>query len=66
MLEIGFTELKLNKTFARAFATNPGSYRIMEKIGLKQEGMLKEHVYRFDQFYDLVVYGMTAKDFTGN
>lgn len=66
ILELGFTEFKLNKIFAQAFATNPGSYRIMEKIGLKQEGILKEHVYRFNQFHDLIVYGMTARDFKGD
>lgn len=65
ILEIGFNELKLNKVFAKAFLSNPGSYRIMEKIGLKQEGMLKEHVYRFNAFHDIVVYGMTVKDFKG-
>lgn len=63
MLEIGFTELKLNKVFAQAFSNNPGSYRIMEKIGLKQEGILREHVYRFNVFHDIVVYGMTVRDF---
>lgn len=61
MLEI----VKLNKVFAQAFSSNPGSYRIMEKIGLKQEGMLKEHVYRFNVFHDIVVYGLTVKDFKG-
>ena len=63
MLEIGFHELKLNKIFAQAFSTNPGSYRIMEKVGLKREGVLKEHVYRLNAFHDIVVYGMIAKDF---
>lgn len=63
MLEIGFNEWELNRIYAQAFRTNPGSYRIMEKIGLKHEGVLKEHVKRFNQFHDVTVYGITKKGF---
>lgn len=63
IVEIGFDEWKLNRIYAQAFTTNPGSYRVMEKIGLNHEGILKDHVKRFDEFHDLTVYGITAKDF---
>lgn len=63
MLEIGFKEWKLNRIYAQAFTTNPGSYRIMEKIGLRHEGVLKEHLRRFDRYHDVTVYGITMKDF---
>lgn len=63
VLRFGFNELQLHKIFARAFAHNPGSWRIMEKIGLKYEGTLKEHVKKSDQYIDLVFYGMLKRDF---
>ncbi|QVK21583.1 GNAT family N-acetyltransferase [Mycoplasmatota bacterium] len=60
ILSYGFEELKLNKIYAQAFTANPGSWRVMEKIGLKYEGTLKQHVFRFGKFYDLVCYGLTS------
>ncbi|MFC0272966.1 GNAT family N-acetyltransferase [Metabacillus herbersteinensis] len=48
VLEFGFNDLNLNKVYAQAFKETPGSWRIMEKIGLKYEGTLKQHVYRFE------------------
>ncbi|MGJ9458339.1 GNAT family N-acetyltransferase [Oceanobacillus sp. CF4.6] len=63
LLEYGFNHLKLNKIFAASFTSNPGSWRIMEKIGLKYEGTLKQHVARFGQFYDLAYYGLLKEEF---
>ncbi len=58
MIDYGFTELKLNKIFAQAFAHNPGSWRIMEKVGMTYEGTLKQHFIRFDEYIDVVNYGI--------
>lgn len=63
LLPFGFTELELNKIIATALSSNPGSWRVMEKIGLTYEGTLKQHVYRFDKFFDLVTYGLLKEEF---
>lgn len=63
MLEFGFNELHLHKIFARAFSHNPASWRIMEKNGMTYEGTFKEHVYRMEEYYDLVFYGMLKREF---
>ncbi|MFL0584012.1 GNAT family N-acetyltransferase [Solibacillus silvestris] len=63
LLEYGFNFFKLNKIFAASFTTNPGSWKVMEKIGMKYEGTLKKHVSRFGQFYDLVYYGLLKEEF---
>lgn len=63
MVRIGFDELMLNRVFAQSFTMNPGSYRIMEKIGLQHEGILKDHVSRDGEFYDLTVYGIIEKHY---
>jgi [ribosomal protein S5]-alanine N-acetyltransferase len=63
VLEYGFNDLNLNKIFAASFTTNPGSWRIMEKVGLKYEGTLKQHVTRFGQFHDLAYYGLLKVEF---
>ncbi|QOY35207.1 GNAT family N-acetyltransferase [Anaerobacillus isosaccharinicus] len=59
----GFKDLALNKIYAAAFTTNPGSWRIMEKIGLKHEGTHKQHVSRFGEFFDLAYYGLVKEDY---
>ncbi|GLC89291.1 GNAT family N-acetyltransferase [Lysinibacillus piscis] len=63
LLTYGFHHLQLNKIFAASFTANPGSWRVMEKIGLKYEGTLKQHVARFGQFHDLAYYGLLKEEF---
>lgn len=63
ILSYGFNELDLNKIYAAAFKSNPGSWRIMEKIGLKHEGTHKQHVSRSGEFFDLAYYGLVKEDY---
>jgi [ribosomal protein S5]-alanine N-acetyltransferase len=61
-----FHELELNKVFACAFTDNPGSFRIMEKIGFEYEGTLKQHVARDGEYKDLCYYGIVREQFMKN
>ncbi|WP_433747595.1 GNAT family N-acetyltransferase [Falsibacillus pallidus] len=63
MLDLAFNELNLNKVYAQAFAGNPGSWRVMEKIGMTYEGKLRQHVSRFDEYHDLVQYGLLREEY---
>lgn len=63
LLSYGFEQLELHKIFAEAYTSNPGSWRIMEKIGLVYEGTLRQHVYRFGQYHDLAFYGMLRDEY---
>ncbi|MFC3417894.1 GNAT family N-acetyltransferase [Salinicoccus hispanicus] len=63
LVDYGFNHLRLNKVFAASFTSNPGSWRIMEKAGLKYEGTLKQHVARFGQYHDLAYYGLLREEF---
>lgn len=63
LVKYGFEDLQLNKIYAQAFTTNPGSWRIMEKIGLKYEGTLRQHVSRFGEYYDLAQYGLLREEY---
>ncbi|MCL2741149.1 MAG: GNAT family N-acetyltransferase [Oscillospiraceae bacterium] len=42
MLGHGFGELRLRRIFARCDSENVGSYRLMEKIGMRREGLFIE------------------------
>lgn len=44
--------------FARHFASNPGSGRVMQKCGMQKEGVLQDHIYKENKFVDLILYGI--------
>lgn len=62
LVSYGFTEMGLHKITASHFARNPASGRVMQKIGMIQEGLLRRHVRKGDGFEDLVVYGLLAEE----
>jgi [ribosomal protein S5]-alanine N-acetyltransferase len=51
-----FHVLRLHKVYANVLATNGASIRVLEKNGLKKEGVLKHSIYKDDKFYDVVLY----------
>lgn len=58
MLEFAFTEKQYHKVFARCFDSNPASGRVIEKIGMRKEGLLREHVMKENRYENLVYYGI--------
>jgi RimJ/RimL family protein N-acetyltransferase len=58
ILDYGFTELKLNRIFARHLVRNPASGRVMEKIGMTYEGCLRQHVKKWGVYEDVAFYGV--------
>lgn len=58
LLLYGFSTLDLHRLYAHHFPHNPASGRVLQKIGMKYEGVLREHVRKGDDFEDLVVYGL--------
>lgn len=63
VLRYGFVTLGLHRIHASHFARNPASGRVMLKAGMRQEGVARAHVRRFDRFEDLVQYGMLREEF---
>ncbi|MDB6030646.1 MAG: acetyltransferase, partial [Verrucomicrobiales bacterium] len=62
LLKFGFEPLELNKIQAHHFSRNPGSGRVMQKIGMKHEGHLRQHVRKWDHFEDLEFYGILREE----
>lgn len=60
MLAFGFERLELHRIMARHLVRNPGSGRVMQKLGMQQEGILRGHVLKWGVFEDLVVYAVLA------
>ena len=63
MLKYGFEDLRLNRIFAHHMTSNPASGKVMEKIGMKYEGLLRQHVIKWDKFMDLKIYGIIAENY---
>ena len=66
LVDYGFTELGLNKIHADYYAKNPASGRVMQKVGMQQEGCLRQHYYKDGQFHDMFVYSILKQDYLHN
>ena len=62
ILRFGFDICKLNRIFATHMMRNPASGRIMEKAGMKLEGILRQHVMKWGVYEDIAMYGVVAGD----
>ena len=60
--KFGFDELDLNRIEAHHFTHNPASGRVMEKLGMKLEGVRRQHVVKGDQLEDLALYAVLRSD----
>lgn len=62
MLRYGFEALGLHRVYARHFKRNPASGRVMQKIGMAQEGCMRGHFLKWGQYEDIVFYGLLRED----
>jgi len=62
LIDFTFKTLGLHRITAYHLARNPASGRVMEKIGMTKEGVLREHTIKWDKREDLVAYGILASD----
>jgi [ribosomal protein S5]-alanine N-acetyltransferase len=62
VLRFGFETLALNRIYACHFGTNPASGRVMQKAGMRYEGLLRSHHYKWGTYVDSVCYGLTSSD----
>lgn len=62
VLRWGFEEKKLRRIYAAYVTRNPASGRVMEKLGMKYEGTLRQHLVKWGEYCDLTFYGMLAEE----
>lgn len=62
ILDHGFDQLGLHRIHCHHLTRNPASGRVMEKIGMKREGLLRGHARKWGVFEDVVIYGILASD----
>lgn len=57
----GFDELGLNKIYSSHLSRNPASGRVMQKLGLTREGQQLQQVKKWDDYEDIVLYGLVRE-----
>ncbi|KAA3615971.1 MAG: N-acetyltransferase [Calditrichaeota bacterium] len=66
VIEFGFEKLELNRIYAHFMAHNPASGKVMKKLGMHFEGILREHVFKNDTFIDLHIYSILKSEWDAN
>lgn len=62
MVEFGFKDLKLHRVWARCVAENVASAHVLEKLGMRQEGRLRQHEWVKDRWMDTLLYGILEQE----
>jgi [ribosomal protein S5]-alanine N-acetyltransferase len=59
----GFENLGLHRIHASHMTRNPASGRVLQKIGMRFEGCLRQHVHKWESFEDLALYGILRSEY---
>jgi RimJ/RimL family protein N-acetyltransferase len=58
LVEYGFTQLNLHRIWSWCIADNSRSVRVLEKLGMRQEGRLRENEFFKGRWWDTLVFGI--------
>lgn len=62
IIQFGLFGLGLNKITASHLFFNPSSGKVMQKVGMKKEGILRQQIFKSGKFHDSVVYGILRSE----
>lgn len=65
IVDYGFEAFNLAKVWARADPRNGASVRVLEKIGMQREGLLRGHLLVRGERVDRVYYGLLREEWEG-
>jgi len=64
VVEFGFRQMNIHKISAAHNTDNPASGRIIAKVGMKQEGVIRHMIRNANnQYKDCAVYGILREDY---
>lgn len=64
VIAFAFEELNLLRVHARHMTQNPASGRVMEKCGMVKEGVMRQHLRKWGDMHDVVMYGIVKEEGT--
>jgi ribosomal-protein-alanine N-acetyltransferase len=62
LLAFGFRDVGLHRIWAWCIAENAASARVLEKIGMRQEGRLREHEWMQGRWWDTLLYAILEQE----
>lgn len=62
VVRFGFESLALNRIYAFHMARNPASGRVLQKLGMQREGILRQRVRKWGRFEDVMAYSVLRSD----
>jgi [ribosomal protein S5]-alanine N-acetyltransferase len=62
LIDFGFTELQLHRIEDSCDTRNHASARVMEKLGMRREGHLRETIWKDGRWYDEYLYAVLVQD----
>lgn len=62
MIAHAFEERRLHKVVGQAYAHNTASRRVLEKVGLREEGVLRDHKFVDGKHVDVHQYGLLESE----
>ncbi len=62
LLVVGFQHVGLHRIFATCDPANAASARVLEKIGMRREGQLREHVWTKGRWRDSPLYALLQRE----
>ena len=66
IVQFGFAELRVHRIWAWCIADNVASARVLEKIGLKLEGRLRDKEYFKGRWWDTLMYAILEDEWKKN
>lgn len=66
VLRYGFEDLGLHRVYAGHFVRNASSGRVMQKIGMRYEGTLRHHAFKWGEYVDVAYYGILRDEFNAS
>lgn len=64
--DFAFERFQLQRIYAKVFATNPRSARVLSKVGFRHEGTLRNGYFRDGQPVDDLLFGLLRDEFSGS
>ncbi len=63
VIQFSFRELHLHRLEAQYDIRNPASHRVMEKCGMRQEGILHDRIFNKGEYVDVGLCAILAESF---
>jgi ribosomal-protein-alanine N-acetyltransferase len=63
MLMLGFENFKVHRVFATCRPGNNSSSNVLRRIGMKQEGHLREHMWHKGKFHDSYLFSIIENEY---